>query len=144
MISIDDATRLAMLRERLYRCVEDEMNEDTLHKSYEGALDVTLSFPSIFERHESPSWIITWHCYVVPESGRHFHWKGKTLAEAIAVAEAASSKIAMPYEMRRFERQMGGCEDEPGEANGEAVIYGPSKHEQARAPTASASDTEQR
>lgn len=128
-MNIDDAMRLAVLRERLYRCIEDELREDGMHKSYEGALDVTLSFPNIFEREKPPEWIITWHCYVVPDDGRHFHWGGRTLAEAIAVAEAASEKIAFKYEMKRFERDMAKCCDEPGEADGTAEIYGPSKHE---------------
>jgi hypothetical protein len=133
-MNIDCAMRLAALRERLYRCVEDELREDSGHKSYEGAMDVTLSFPSIFSRSEPPVWTITWHCYVVPESGRHFHWKGTTLAEAVAVAEAAAEKIAFGYEMKRFERDMGGCEDEPGEADGSVTSYGPSKHEKDDRP----------
>lgn len=130
MIGMDDAVRLAALRERLYRCIEDELREDPGHKSYEGAIDVTLSFPNIFNRSEPPSWTITWHCYVVPETGRHHDWSGRTLSEAIAVAEAEAEKIAFRYEMKRFERDMGGCVDEPGEADGSATIYGASKHEE--------------
>lgn len=131
-MNIDEAMRIAALRERLYRCIEDELREDGHHKSYEGALDVTLSFPNIFDRREPPHWTITWHCYVVPKDGRHFHWKGRTLAEAIAVAEAAADKIASGYEMKRFERDMEGCCDEPGEDDGTSTIYGPGKHQERR------------
>lgn len=128
-MTIDEAMRLASLREQLFRCIEDELKKDGMHKSYEGAIDVTLSFPPIFERSNQPEWTITWHCYIVPESGRHHSWSGRTLAEAIAVAEAAARKIAFPYEMERFERDVGGCCDDPTEADGSATIYGSSKKE---------------
>lgn len=142
MIGPEESIRLAALRERLFRCIEDELNRDGHHKSYEGALEVTLAFPCIFERSQPPEWHIVWHCYVVPEEGRHVSWKGRTLAEALAQAEAAANKIAFPYEMARFTRQDSMCRDEIENIGGgttegagpdaDLMIYGPSKREERR------------
>lgn len=103
--TFEEASRLMALRERLFRCVEDELDKGDGHKSYEGALEVTMSFPSIFERGDPPTWVITWHCYVVPETGRQLTWTGPSLMEALAVAENDANRICFPYEMARFENQ---------------------------------------
>lgn len=116
------ATRITRAQQRLYRCIEDELRRDGHHKSYEGAVEVTMSLPNYFEQHQGITWLVEFHCYVLC-NGRHETWHGKTLAEAVAQFEAWSDKVAMPYEMTRFERDMGLNEDEPGEADGSVKIY---------------------
>lgn len=133
-MTFDESLRIAALRERLFRCVEDELNRGDGHKSYEGAMDITMSLPNIFEREKPPEWAIVWHCYVVTDHGRHFSWTGSTLAEAIAVAESAVDKIALLYEMERFERNVDACCDEPGEEDGSTTIYGRSRDSTVRNP----------
>ena len=136
----DDMIRIAAARERLFRCIEDELNRDGHHKSYEGAIDITVSLPNIFERNTPPQWTIEWHCYVVPESGRHISWQGRTLAEAVVVMEAAVEKICFPYEMTRFERSMESCVDdtdfdgstEGAGPNADFITYGDSRKEDRR------------
>lgn len=128
MLSTDEALRLAAVRERLFRCIEDELRRDGHHKSYEGSIDVSLSFPNIFERDKAPEWCISWHCYVVdhPED-RHASFAGQTFREALALFEKWAQDVCWPYEMNRFERDMGGCVDDEEEASGEATIYGPTR-----------------
>ena len=129
MISAENMFRLARMQERIYRCIEDELREDSHHKSYEGAMDVTLSLPNIFEREKPPEWTIGLHAYVLDGmDGRHDHWSGRTIDEAIAVAEAGVNKIARGYEMRRFSRAMDAMCDDENERDG-GTSYGRNKHE---------------
>ncbi len=128
MMSCDEAIRLAALRERLYRCVEDELDKgDGHHKSDEGVLEVTLSFPDIFHRSDQPTWTITWNCYVVFDHGRSRSWSGKSLTEALAVAEAEAERICFPYEMARIEAVYAPADDaeeiapKPADTNGFSI-----------------------
>lgn len=112
MMTPDECMRLAVLRERLFRCVEDELSKAEVHKSYEGALEVILSFPDIFHRAAPPTWVIRWSCYLVLSKGNERAWHGKTLGEALAIAERDTDTICFPYEMARFEGRIHD-DDEP-------------------------------
>lgn len=127
-MDLDSALRIACMQQRIFRCIEDELKEDGHHKSYEGAMEVTMSLPNYFEQGREPEWTVSLHCYVMALDGRHASWTGRTLPEAIAQAEAAIDKLCFSYEMKRFERDMGLCDDEPGEAEGDTVIYADPRH----------------
>lgn len=125
MITAEDSIRLAAFQQRIFRCIEDELQRDGHHKSYEGAVEVSMSLPNIFETERGISWAITLHCYVLPADGRHHSFSGRTFSEAMALAEAWADKTAFSYEMERFERDMTACDDEDGETDGSVVIDGP-------------------
>ena len=131
---IDEMARLMAMRERVYRCIEDELDRDGHHKSYEGAWEVTMSIPEIFSRGEPIEWTVTLHCYVLDLSGRHEHWTGRTLAEAIAKAEHSINKICSPYEHERFAKRMANLENVDGEYEGDGgTTYGPTRSEEMEA-----------
>ncbi len=123
----DEMLRLAVLQQRVFRCIEDELRDDGHHKSYEGAWDVTFSLPNFFERDKRPELTVTLHCYVIALNGRHHTWTGDTLAEAIAKAEHELGKVCYEYEYKRFAAHMLECVDEDGESSGDVVIYGDSR-----------------
>lgn len=130
MITTEQALRLGRLQERIYRCIEDELNRDPGHKSYEGALDITFSLPSIFEREKPASWSIELHAYVLDGmDGRHEHWRGATLEEALGAAEHGVNKIAQHYEFARFSRQMDAMCDGQNEQQG-GKTYGAMRSEE--------------
>jgi hypothetical protein len=129
MMTMDDMLRVTRAQQRIFRCIEDELRQDGHHKSYEGAIEISLSLPNYFEQSTSPQWTISLHCYLLLD-GRHQSWSGRTLPEAIAKMEAAIDPICMPYEMDRFGREMGLCVDEPEERDGSSVIYGASRAEE--------------
>lgn len=65
----------------------DEADMSDSHKSYEGTLEIGLSYPSYFEsradRNDEPEIItIILHCYVIGPN-RHYTWYGKTIEEAV-------------------------------------------------------------
>lgn len=122
-MTIDESIRLAVLQQRVFRCIEDELESDNCHKSYEGAMDVTLSLPNIFVRDDKPKWHISLHCYVINMNGRHHNWTGDTLSEALAKAEHDLGKVCGEYEFKRFSNRLE-CVDEPGEATGDIEIHG--------------------
>ena len=124
MIGIDEMMRLAVLQQRAFRCIEDELRRDGHHKSYEGDMEVSLSMPGIFRDDRTPSWTVSFSCYVLPFDGRHDSWEGRTLAEAVALAERDLGKICDTYEMARFSRQMDMNMDERGESDGSSTIHG--------------------
>ena len=124
---LDSSVRLARMQQRIYRCIEDELRQDGHHKSYEGAMEATLSLPNMFQQEIGPEWTVTLHCYVMALEGRHAHWTARTLPEALAKAESAIDKLCAPYEMARFARDMNACDDEPEEADGTATIYAASR-----------------
>ena len=77
-------SRFFQLRERLFRLIEAV--DEGYHKSYEGALDVCLSFPPVFESNgnpEPPELVkIELHCYLLC-SGRHDEFVGKSFEECM-------------------------------------------------------------
>lgn len=130
MITTEQALRLGRLQERIFRCIEDELNRDPSHKSYEGALDITFSLPSIFERDKPGAWMIELHAYVLSGmDGRHEAWKGATLEEALGAAEHGVNKICRAYEMDRFSRAMDAMCDSENEIAG-GKTYGPTRGEE--------------
>lgn len=131
MIDQQSLFQLARLQERVFRCIEDELNMDGTHKSYEGAIDVTYSLPNIFEREQSPVWSISLHCYVMAHlDGRHRSVTAPSLPEAIAKAEQLIGGACERYEFQRFSRRMDAMCDEEAEIQG-ATVYGGNKHSEA-------------
>lgn len=130
-MQMDSMIRIATAQQRIFRCIEDELREDGHHKSYEGSMEVTLSLPNFFEP-GAPKWTISLHCYLLID-GRHEHWTGRSLDEAVAQMEAAIAKICFPYEMRRFERDMGINVDDENEREG-GTTYGPGRAQEHEGP----------
>lgn len=81
---MDEFTRFYKLRERLFALIRKV--DEGYHKSYEGALDVTLSFPSIYESddiHAPPDKVtIELHCYLLC-NGRHETFSGYSFGECL-------------------------------------------------------------
>ena len=77
-----NSERFAALRKRVFAMIEKELDEDSYHKSYEGAIDVTLSYPNYFEESDTPGADITLHCYILV-NGRHITFSGNSMAEAL-------------------------------------------------------------
>ncbi len=130
-MNMDTMMRIAVAQQRIFRCIEDALREDGHHKSYEGSMDITMSLPNFFEP-GPPKWSVTLNCYLLV-SGRHEIWEGRTLEEAVAQMEAAVQKICFPYEMQRFERDMGLNVDDENEADG-GTTYGPARFEDEDIP----------
>ena len=92
MISLDESLRFDRLRQRVMRAVEYELKlNDGYCKSYEGAFEVTMSFPEYFQDEtgtKPPDFVsITLHCYVLGPH-RHYTWEGPTFLDALRKAEA--------------------------------------------------------
>lgn len=87
-MSEQDLKRFYEFRQKVFDLIRKV--DDGYHKSYEGAMDITFSFPNIFEA-ESIQGIdfveINLHCYLLI-NGRHECWKGRTFGEALDKAEA--------------------------------------------------------
>lgn len=77
--------RFFELRGRLFDLIRKV--DDGYHKSYEGALDVMLSFPNIYESDGNPEceWLcwIELGCYLLIEDGRHKKFHGETFDECL-------------------------------------------------------------
>ena len=83
MNDLNNWERFYKLREKVFKAIRNI--DDGYHKSYEGAMDVTFSFPDIFENKpidEIELVTIELHCYLLC-NGRHEQWKGKTFKEAL-------------------------------------------------------------
>jgi hypothetical protein len=143
MLTNDQAIRLGRMQERIYRCIEEELDRDPHHKSYEGALEITMGLPNIFSRGDGPTYTISLHAYVLSTvSGRHEHWAGKTLSDALAKAEQGIDDICQDYEFARFARQMDAmCDDDCEQAGG--TTYGDNRHEAAQRIDARSDETPQ-
>lgn len=112
-MDIDTSVRLARMQQRIYACIRDELQRDGHHKSNEGAMEVTMHLPDMFAQSEGVTWSITLYAYVLDGiDGRSAMWSGRTLAEAVAVAEHAIEKICFGYEMARFHREMEQARDD--------------------------------
>ena len=61
------------LRERLFKLIEKV--DEGYHKSYEGAIDLTIGFPSYFDD-EPPVFILNVHCYLLID-GRHKEYRSE-------------------------------------------------------------------
>lgn len=74
---------------RLRRYVMDALSKIDMswgHKSYEGAFELTLSYPGYFDDGydaDMPDAVtIDLHCYVIGPA-RHYKWAGATIKEAV-------------------------------------------------------------
>ena len=83
-----DFYRFDRLRDRVFKLIEKALKDsDGCCKSYEGAIDLTISYPNYFEDEEEPSVHIELHCYLLV-SGRHITFGGETMAKALDRFEA--------------------------------------------------------
>lgn len=81
--NLEALNRLTQLREKLFKELsEREKDKDAGFKSYDGAFAIRL--PSYFDCEKG--WTISLDCYAVGP-GRHYHWWGKTLEEAVTNCE---------------------------------------------------------
>lgn len=106
--------RISEIRSRVIRATYEAFREDGHHKSSEGACEVTLCLPNMFEADQRPTWMVGVYSYVLSE-GRHNEWVGKTLDEALAKAEDAVKEWCFPYEMRAMEKAIAFSEDDEEE-----------------------------
>lgn len=75
---------------KLRRYVLDALDKVDMsygHKSYEGTFELLINYPNYFDEEsgktdEPDFYQIMLHCYVLGPN-RHYHWEGKTLAEAV-------------------------------------------------------------
>ena len=136
MISFEHAARFSSLRNRVMRCVEEELQRDNMHKSYEGVMSVSMDFPDYFAGTDVPTWAISLNAYVLPVEGRHARFEGSTFADALAKAEQTIGKMCEQYEFARFCKRMGETDncDEPHETVGDSTVYGPNRHEKDEHP----------
>lgn len=77
--------RFYQLRSRLFRIIEAV--DEGYHKSYEGALELNICFPNIYEadykpRSDPECYILTLHCYLLV-NGRHETYRGSTLTRCL-------------------------------------------------------------
>jgi len=82
-----DFSRLSMIRERVFKLIEKNLEEDSYCKSYEGAIDLTISYPNYFEQENEPYCQIELHCYLLI-NGRHITFDGETMKDALDGFEA--------------------------------------------------------
>ncbi|MBQ6599968.1 MAG: hypothetical protein IJH79_20675 [Lentisphaeria bacterium] len=90
-ISKKEWERFYDLRTRLFRLIETV--DDGYHKSYEGALEVTVRFNNIYEAEQgaaSPPYdfLLAVHCYLLID-GRHEEFEGDTFTECLNKFEKA-------------------------------------------------------
>lgn len=104
-MSFDEAARVVRLRERVIWATREALKADGLHKSSEAHTSVSFNLPSMFDDDKSHYWGVEIYSYVIGPSRNH-SWFGKTLAEALAKAEAAVDKWCFRYEMQAFERSV--------------------------------------
>lgn len=80
--------RFHALRKRLFRDIEQALEDDGYCKPYEGIFEITTCYPSYFEEGNAPEhYVIVLHCYVIGPA-RHYEWRGKTLEAALDKCEA--------------------------------------------------------
>ena len=80
----EDFERFFKLRQRLFDLIR--VVDEGYHKSYEGAIDLDMSFQSIYESEGNPEdpyfVIISVHCYLIC-SGRHEEFKAYTFKDCL-------------------------------------------------------------
>lgn len=64
-----DTTRFVNQRKHLFSLIDKELEIDSHHKSYEGAIDIVFSNRFCYDEAD-PEIIINLHCYVAPITGR--------------------------------------------------------------------------
>ena len=80
--------RFQSLRQRIHDYINDEVSSGTFHKSYEGRMEVSFWYPSVFHETsgEKPSVRITLWCYLICP-GREYEWEADSFAEVLLKAE---------------------------------------------------------
>lgn len=86
----EERNRFAALRRKVEDYINKALEEDPCHKSYEGAWELHVLYPGVFESEvslaEPNSYEIVLHCYLIgPHS--HYTWDGKTWADALDKCE---------------------------------------------------------
>ena len=91
MISEKDYNRFLMLRKRLFKQIEKQLEEDGHCKSYEGLFTISIEFNDYFKQEDNKSeincWTISLDLYLIAPNGRHHLWTGKTFKEALDACE---------------------------------------------------------
>ena len=78
------------LRQKIFEAIRVALLQESGHKSYEGALELTTCYPNYFEASEGRtdiSYHLQLHCYVLGPS-RHYEWFGDTVAHVCEKATA--------------------------------------------------------
>lgn len=99
-ISKKEWERFYALRTRLFGLIEAV--DDGYHKSYEGAMEITVRFDNIYEAErgaDSPPYdfLLSVHCYLLI-NGRHEDFKGDTFTECLDRFEKALVRWAKEWE----------------------------------------------
>ena len=96
-----DKQRFIALRCRLFKMIHQELKRDPCCKSYEGSLEINVTYPDYFEDEEAESGpdycYITLHCYVLGPT-RHYDFKGKTMKEALDKMDEALTRWENGYD----------------------------------------------
>src|SRR5690606_1576482 len=93
-----------------------ELRKDAPHKSMEGAVSVAFNLPPVVGDKDEPYWVIEAYSYLLCPNGRNQSWKGRTLNDALALAEAAIDEWCSPAEMEQFEEFAFGKRPDEGDA----------------------------
>ena len=88
IISSDEMDRFFCLRSKIFKLIDNAIEKDGHHKSYEGAL--SINFPNRFEDHTG-TLRIELFCYVLGNGRRH-EWEGKTLTEILDKMDLSINK----------------------------------------------------
>lgn len=87
---MSDWERLTELRKKINYAIGLHLAQDAHCKSYEGAMQITYSFPNYFEdpTGKKPHFMVTLalDCYVLGPN-RHYTWTSSTLNKVLDVAE---------------------------------------------------------
>jgi hypothetical protein len=111
-VTPEQIMRICEMRSRVIRATYEALREDSHHKSSEAACEISLCLPNMFEADQRPTWAISIYSYVIGSSRQHT-WTDQTLDGALALAEKDVKDWCFRWEMRAFDREMGGqIEDE--------------------------------
>lgn len=99
-ITAKEWERFYALRTRLFELIQAV--DDGYHKSYEGAVDLTISFPDVFESEYNAKfppeyYTLTVHCYLLI-NGRHKDFEGETFTKCLNQFEKALADWAKEWE----------------------------------------------
>lgn len=83
--TIDQQRKIHELRTLLFSGIEKSLKKDGHHKSYEGAVTLSIKYPNYFEDDASGNgyqYVLTIDCYVLGPR-RHYTWEGTNLDKVI-------------------------------------------------------------
>lgn len=89
LITQSEWERFKALRARVFNLIE--AIDEGYHKSYEGAMEIVMEFPNIFEAEEGSInepcfYCIKLHCYLLVD-GRHEDYDGETFKDCLDALE---------------------------------------------------------